>query len=327
VYPKPTTYNTDEIYIPMKIFNFDNYREISDKSRTDYGWVQKSKVFCDEAISEEKIVDDIISDDPSKSNKLILLSEAGNGKSTIARQLITMFGDKYPDKMSFFLDLKHIGRKDKRSLTEMILPEDYQKGLPSENKKKAASAMNVIFKNPADCIFIIDSLEDLPLNSKVIEALVTGESETEISTVNIGENLLDNVDRVLPTWQWVNELLVGKHFGTKTKIILLARPETIAFYKTPNPFHHRRPGLGWNQLNEEYFIESGFAINCIFGLGVTELQNHCPETYQTLTTEIHHQFLKCISTEPSFAYFCRKPPQMLLFYDTFQEYANSKFQE
>ena len=98
--------------------------------------------------------------------------------------------------MSFFLDLKHIGRKDKRSLTEMILPEDYQKGLPSENKKKAASAMNVIFKNPADCIFIIgefgsyvfryflfiDSLEDLPFNSKVIEALVTGESETEIST-------------------------------------------------------------------------------------------------------------------------------------------------
>ena len=96
-YPKPTTYNTDEIYIPMKIFNFDNYREIAEKARTDYGWVQKSKVFCDEAISEEKIVDDIISDDPSKSNKLVLLSEAGNGKSTIARQLITMFGDKYPD--------------------------------------------------------------------------------------------------------------------------------------------------------------------------------------------------------------------------------------
>ena len=82
-----------------------------------------------------------------------------------------MFGDKYPDvsslckvlpkffqKMSFFLDLKHIGRKDKRSLTEMILPEDYQKGLPSENKKKAASAMNVIFKNPADCIFIIGEM-------------------------------------------------------------------------------------------------------------------------------------------------------------------------
>ena len=81
----------------MKIFNFDNYREIAEKARTDYGWVQKSKVFCDEAISEEKIVDDIISDDPSKSNKLVLLSEAGNGKSTIARQLITMFGDKYPD--------------------------------------------------------------------------------------------------------------------------------------------------------------------------------------------------------------------------------------
>ena len=86
----------------MKIFNFDNYREIAEKARTDYGWVQKSKVFCDEAISEEKIVDDIISDDPSKSNKLVLLSEAGNGKSTIARQLITMFGDKYPDVSFIF---------------------------------------------------------------------------------------------------------------------------------------------------------------------------------------------------------------------------------
>ena len=71
--------------------------------------------------------------------------------------------------------------------------------------------------------------------------------------VNIGDNLLNYVDRVLPTWQWINELLVGKHFGTKTKIILLARPETIAFYKTPNPFHHRRPGLGWNQVRGRNF--------------------------------------------------------------------------
>ena len=55
--------------------------------------------------------------------------------------------------MSFFLDLKGIGQKDCRSLTHMILPEDYQKDV--DNKKNSTTAMKVIFKNPADCIFII----------------------------------------------------------------------------------------------------------------------------------------------------------------------------
>ena len=99
--------------------------------------------------------------------------------------------------MSFFLDLKGIGQKDCRSLTHMILPEDYQKGVGDDNKKNSTTAMKVIFKNPADCIFIIgqflmletflwtpslDSLEDLPTKDKVIDALLTGKSETEIST-------------------------------------------------------------------------------------------------------------------------------------------------
>ena len=56
--------------------------------------------------------------------------------------------------MPFFLDLKEIGQKDCRSLTHMILPVDYQKGV-GENKKNSTKAMNVIVKNPADCIFII----------------------------------------------------------------------------------------------------------------------------------------------------------------------------
>ena len=81
--------------------------------------------------------------------------------------------------------------------------------------------------------------------------------------------------------------------------------------------------MGWNSLSEDHFLDSGFAINCIFGLGVVELQNHCPETI-SLTTDIHDRFLKCISNEPSFAYFCRKPFQMLLFYDTFEQTCKSR---
>jgi len=96
-YPKTTTYNTDEIYIPMKVFPFNTYIEIAEKARTDYGSVQQSSVFRDGAISEEQIVDDIVSSDPSKSNKLILLSEAGNGKSTMARRMLALCGEKYPD--------------------------------------------------------------------------------------------------------------------------------------------------------------------------------------------------------------------------------------
>ena len=42
-------------------------------------------------------MDDIVSSDPSKSNKLILLSEAGNGKSTMARRMLALCGEKYPD--------------------------------------------------------------------------------------------------------------------------------------------------------------------------------------------------------------------------------------
>ena len=38
-YPTPTTYNTDEIYIPMKVFQFNTFIEISERARTDYGYV------------------------------------------------------------------------------------------------------------------------------------------------------------------------------------------------------------------------------------------------------------------------------------------------
>ena len=72
--------------------------------------------------------------------------------------------------MSFFLDLKGIGQKDCRSLTHMILPEDYQKGV-GENKKNSTKAMNVIFKNPADCIFIIGKTYGVICLLAIIQAL------------------------------------------------------------------------------------------------------------------------------------------------------------
>ena len=76
--------------------------------------------------------------------------------------------------------------------------------------------------------------------------------------------------------------------------------------------------MGWNSLNEEYFVDSGFSINCIFGFSVLDLKNHFPETFM-ISRDTHEQFLKFISDQSSFAYFCRKPFQMHLFYDTFHE--------
>ena len=58
-------------------------------------------MFRDAAITEDQIVDDIVSADPRKPNKLVLLSEAGNGKSTMARKLLALCGEKYPDVSSF----------------------------------------------------------------------------------------------------------------------------------------------------------------------------------------------------------------------------------
>ena len=53
---------------------------------------------------------------------------------------------------------------------------------------------------------------------------------------NLKKESFRDEDLSLPTWQWINELLIGNHLASR--IILLARPETIAFHKTPNPFYH-----------------------------------------------------------------------------------------
>lgn len=312
-YPKPTTFDVNEFYIPMKVFPFNVYRDLLQNSKENYSQVQQSSVFLESSISEEQIIDDIFSSDPAKSNKLVLLAESGNGKSIMARKLIKMLGENNQSKLAFFIDLKE--KKESRSLPELILPEDYQKGRREDGNKNVSAAIKVIFDNPDDCLFIIDSLEDYPDHPKIIEALVSGESGSEIPS----ESFRDE-DLSLPTWQWINELLIGKHLASR--IILLARPETIAFHKTPNPFYHRRPGMGWNSLNDEYFVDSGFSINCIFGFSVADLTKHFPEVYKASRDEAAHEhFLEFISestNQSSFGYFCRKPFQMLLFYDTFQ---------
>jgi len=55
--------------------------------------------------------------------------------------------------LAFFIDLKE--KKEERSLPELILPEDYQKGRREDGKKNVSAAIRVIFDNPDDCLFII----------------------------------------------------------------------------------------------------------------------------------------------------------------------------
>ena len=83
-----------------------------------------------------------------------MLAEAGNGKTTMARRLLRLIQEKFPDKLAFFIDLKEIGKKKERSLPEMILPEEYQRNSKGD-RKNANSAMKVIFTSPDDCVFII----------------------------------------------------------------------------------------------------------------------------------------------------------------------------
>ena len=51
-------------------------------------------------------------------------------------------------------------KKEERSLPELILPEDYQKGRREDGKKNVSAAIRVIFDNPDDCLFIIGEYFD-----------------------------------------------------------------------------------------------------------------------------------------------------------------------
>ena len=63
------------------------------------------------------------------------------------------FSKTFIQKLAFFIDLKE--KKEERSLPELILPEDYQKGRREDGKKNVSAAIRVIFDNPDDCLFII----------------------------------------------------------------------------------------------------------------------------------------------------------------------------
>jgi len=71
-------------------------------------------------------------------------------------------------------------------------------------------------------------------------------------------------------------------------------------------------------MNEDFFYDSGFSINCIFGFSVSDLRDNFPQTF-IHRDDIHRNFISFIDEQPSFAYFCRKPFQMHLFRDTFHD--------
>ena len=68
-------------------------------------------------------------------------------------QTHSIFKTSFFQKLAFFIDLKE--KKEERSLPELILPEDYQKGRREDGKKNVSAAIRVIFDNPDDCLFII----------------------------------------------------------------------------------------------------------------------------------------------------------------------------
>ena len=69
-YPQPTTFDVSEFYIPMKVFPFTAFRDLSQMCKdTDYNAVQKCELF-QQSLSDDQIIDDIISNDPEKSNKV-----------------------------------------------------------------------------------------------------------------------------------------------------------------------------------------------------------------------------------------------------------------
>ena len=63
--------------------------------------------------------------------------------------------------------------------------------------------------------------------------------------------------------------------------------------------------MGWNQLSEEHFDDSGFSISCIFGISVADLRDNFP-TAVMHRDDLHRSFIDFILEQPSFAYFCRK---------------------
>jgi len=80
------------------------------------------------------------------------------------------------------------------------------------------------------------TFSDIDFKIKMAWIWTTLKSDGSAWRENLKKESFRDEDLSLPTWQWINELLIGNHLASR--IILLARPETIAFHKTPNPFYH-----------------------------------------------------------------------------------------
>ncbi|CAG5096446.1 Oidioi.mRNA.OKI2018_I69.XSR.g14620.t2.cds [Oikopleura dioica] len=166
---KYNSFDTSDLYIPMKIFSLENFLDIAEKIKsTSYGVVQEDPIF-QKSISEEELVANVFNTD----HKMVLLAEAGNGKTLFARRILKIQQEKYPDTFTFFIHLKTFAKKKECSLGEILLPAEFQGNAPG-NVHRRANALKIISDSPDECLFIIDSLEDFDERRKVIEALVTG---------------------------------------------------------------------------------------------------------------------------------------------------------
>ena len=92
-YPQPTTFDVTEFYIPMKVYPFNTFRDLSQMSKDNvcYSQVQDSPLFA-QSISDDQIIDDIFSDDPEKSNKVQLYSRV----CLAGQRLVGQIGLKSP---------------------------------------------------------------------------------------------------------------------------------------------------------------------------------------------------------------------------------------
>ena len=63
---------------------------------------------------------------------MVLLAEAGNGKTLFARRILKIQQEKYPDTFTFFIHLKTFAKKKECSLGEILLPAEFQGNAPGK---------------------------------------------------------------------------------------------------------------------------------------------------------------------------------------------------
>ncbi len=63
---------------------------------------------------------------------MVLLAEAGNGKTLFARRILKIQQEKYPDTFTFFIHLKAFANKKECSLAEILLPAEFHGTSPGK---------------------------------------------------------------------------------------------------------------------------------------------------------------------------------------------------